>query len=94
MSIAIEYPAVSYRYSGRIRRRGMESSRTIERCYVVPSDTPRIIATKFENAMALDNALAEVFLETYGHDVCSHHAAWLTDTEIRAAARRAGCLIQ
>jgi hypothetical protein len=91
MAITIQYPAIAYTYSGSMRRKGMESSRTYTRRDDRNHEGPVVMADTPEKAARLDAELEGMFQKTAGTDVFYHAAAWLTDAEIRACAKRAAC---
>lgn len=91
MAITIQYPAIAYTYSGTMRRKGMESSRTYTRQYGRDHKGEVVLADTVEKATRMDAELAAMFKEKAGSDVFHDAAAWLTDAEIRQCAKRAEC---
>ena len=93
MAITIQYPALAYRYEGRVLRTGMTSSRTIVTTYDRAHDGTVILADTPDAMMRLDAILEDAFKAKCGDAAFFHAAAWLNDTEILSCARRASCPI-
>lgn len=94
MAVTIQYPAMAYRYEGRVHRKGMTSSRTIIKTFDRAHTGTVILADTPDAMTRLDDMLEAAFKAKIGATAAFYNAAaWLSDTEILSCAKRAKCQI-